>query len=97
MAQFAVIDSLRQKIERLIQENVSLRKECTEGAKAQEKLRSDNRELTVKLTQAAKRIEMLELSTSLTKSDPDETKRAKARINQLMREIDRCIALINVE
>lgn len=53
-----------------------------------------NRELTNKLAEAERRISMLELSEGLAGNAANK-KQAKARVNRLMREIDRCIALLN--
>lgn len=58
------------------------------------KLKDENLRLKNGIDTLEKRINVLELGESLSGSVAD-TKQAKARINRLMREIDRCIALIN--
>ena len=59
-----------------------------------DKLQAQNRELTNRLAEAERRISSLELSEGLAGNSADR-KQAKARVNRLMREIDRCIALLN--
>lgn len=90
----AVIKSLAEKVERLIEDNRLVHGERKELAAANEKLIKDNRDLKQSVAALEKRIKVLELGGGLTGGSAD-TKQAKARINHLMREIDRCIALMN--
>ena len=94
MAKEAVIDALADKGGRLIDENDRLVSANRELASRREKLMSENRELKETVVALEKRIGMLELGNGLSGGGADR-KRAIARINRLMREIDRCIALMN--
>ena len=94
MARHAVIDSLGEKIARLMEDNERLRGELDRTAQQRDKLKTENRELKESIAALEKRLGVLELGSSLSGGGVD-TKRARARINRLMREIDRCIALMN--
>lgn len=93
MAKNAVIESLGEKVGRLIKENEKLVSENESLSSQKERLAADNRELRRTVASLEKRIGVLELEGGLVGGV--DTKRAQARINRLMREIDRCIALVN--
>ena len=94
MAGSEVILSVKEKIERLIADNQRLRRECDDALRRNGKLRADNRKLKLQAAEMEKRISLLELRAAITGSETDK-KRAVARVNRLMREIDKCIALVN--
>ena len=94
MAKNAVIEALAEKVGRLIEENERLVKENAVLSEKRDRLTVENRELKEKIAGLEKRIGVLELGNGLIGSSVDR-KRAQVRINQLMREIDRCIALMN--
>lgn len=94
MAGNAVIDSLGEKIERLMAEHDKALAENGELLRQKAKLAEENKQLKQTVASLQRRIGVLELGSSLTGTAAD-TKRARARINQLVREIDRCIALMN--
>lgn len=93
MADNGVINSLEAKIKLIIKENEKLASENLNLVAQIESLSSANRELRQNAAALQKRIGVLELERGLV--GQGETKRAQARINRLMREIDKCIALIN--
>lgn len=94
MAKKDVIASLGAKIDRLIADNQRLYAENEALMQRRERLASDNRELKQTVVTLEKRIGILELGKGIVGEGVD-TKKAQMRINRLMREIDRCIALIN--
>lgn len=94
MAKNAVIEALAEKVGRLIEENDRLVKENAMLSDKRGRLAAENRELKETIVALEKRIGVLELGNGLVGSSVDR-KRAQARINKLMREIDRCIALMN--
>lgn len=93
MAKNDVIESLVQKVGQLISENERLVAENEALSQRRERLTAENRELKQTMTTLEKRIGVLELGAGFTGGG--DTKQAQARINRLMREIDRCIALMN--
>jgi FtsZ-binding cell division protein ZapB len=90
----AIIKSLADKVELLMKESGRLRRERDETALRGEKLGAENRKLKQTVAALEKRIKVLELGGSFAGGDGDK-KQAKARINRLVREIDRCIAMMN--
>lgn len=96
MAKHQVIDSLAEKVGRVIEENTRLKKECAALGAEKEALRAENRRLQESVGQLKHKISLMELSKGMGGNLSEESKkRARAQINQLMREIDRCIALVN--
>ena len=97
MAKQQVVQSLAEKVARVIEENNRLEQQQAEMTANLQKLRVENRTLKEKLDEVQKKLSLLELGEGLASKDADSAsrKRARAQINRLMREIDRCIALMN--
>lgn len=96
MAESPIIETIREKIERIMAENRRLRQETRDLTRQRDKFKAGNRELTTRIAELEKRISVLELSRGIA-GGSDDAKLAKARVNRLMREVDRCIALLNRE
>lgn len=88
-----IIENIRRKVERLMDDNrnmsASYRKACTQ----RDKFKEENRQLKERMADMQRRINALELAESFQGGGSDK-KIAKAHINRLMREVDRCIALL---
>lgn len=97
MAKQQVVKSLAEKIARVIEENNRLEQQQAEMSADLQKLRVENRALKERLDELQKRLSLQELGEGLASKDTDSAsrKRARAQVNRLMREIDRCIALMN--
>jgi regulator of replication initiation timing len=95
----ALIESIAKGAERLIGENRRLRAEVERANASREKLREENRRLTLENAALERRIVIRELAEGFSGETPSGhgTKIARARVNRLMREVDRCIALLNKE
>ena len=94
MSKTAVIDAIRTKIDRLVADNRRLRGDYAKVIEQRDKAKVDNRELTEQIARLEKRVKVLELRESMAGGSED-TKAARARVNRLMREVDKCIALLN--
>ncbi len=94
MSKTAVIDTIKAKIERLVADNRRLRGDYAKVVGQRDKAKAENRELAEQVARLEKRIKVLELRESMAGSSED-TKAARARVNRLMREVDKCIALLN--
>jgi hypothetical protein len=97
MAKADIIGSIEKKVARLIADNRRLREERDRLSIANERLRDQARELTERLVEAERTTTILQLREGFMGETVDKTstKAARARLNRLMREIDRCIALLN--
>lgn len=96
MAKQQVVNSLAEKVGRVIEDNTRLRKECAELVAERDKFRGENRQLREKINELQRKLSLLELGEGFGGTqDEAAKKRARAQINRLMREIDRCIALVN--
>ncbi len=89
-----IVVELQKKINRLIDRHVGLKQEVFRLNEEKERIVSELNESTTSYRELEKKFENLKLSGDiLTKSgEPGE---AKKRINQIVREIDKCIALLN--
>ena len=94
MNRSSVVESIKEKVEKLISENIRLRDKCAEVAEREVKLKESNRLLQEDISTLQKKIGILELREGFAGSSEDR-RLAKARVNRLMREIDRCIAMMN--
>lgn len=90
----AKIKSLENLVNKLISDHLVVQKENAqlkanlEQSRAQEQSKSDE------LHNLEIQLERLRLARGLA-GDPEEAKAAKAKLGSLMREIDRCIAMLN--
>ncbi|MCC8020305.1 MAG: hypothetical protein LIO85_11125 [Rikenellaceae bacterium] len=93
MAGSDIVKSVIAKAERLMDQNRCLRAEAGQLSGQRDKLRAENRRLTERVAELEKRIDVLELREGFASGG--NTKQARARVNRLMREVDKCIALLN--
>ncbi len=99
-----LIESIAKGAERLIGENRKLRGEVERLEAARERLREENRRLTAENAGLERRLAVKELAAGMAggagtgrtpELDRHGAKIARARMNRLMREVDKCIALLN--
>ncbi|MCC8036180.1 MAG: hypothetical protein LIO77_09670 [Rikenellaceae bacterium] len=93
MAGSDIVRSVADKVERLMGENRRLRAEASRLGARNDKLKGENRELAERIVHLEQRLNILELKEGLASGG--NTKAAMARVNRLMREVDKCIALLN--
>ncbi|MFT3739527.1 MAG: hypothetical protein QM786_12275 [Breznakibacter sp.] len=89
-----LVASLEQKIDLLISHYQRLKAEMAALTDEKQKLAGQLQEATAKLSDLQVRYDNLKLAKTieLTQTDAHE---AKLKINQMVREIDKCIALLN--
>ena len=94
MSKATVIEAIKEKVNRLVADNRRLRDEFEKVTQQRDRLKTENRDLAQQIDRLEQRIKVLELRESLT-GDSKDAKIARARVNRLMREVDKCIALLN--
>ena len=94
MTNKSVIIHLEEQIKKLISEHSKLVDLCNDLSQERQNLKIENRALQEKINLSNKELSQLRLTNSLMGDSKDKDK-ARAQINQLMREIDKCIALVS--
>lgn len=96
MSQKEIVKRLHDEVERLIADHERIAKECRELVKQRDKLLGEKHRLEERLREQDTRIKSLEL-VGVMRGDDGDVERARARVNSLLREVDRCIAAIKNE
>ena len=93
MAEKGVIMNIAAQVDRLIGSHSALAKACSELTAERDSLRDENRMLKLQIRELQQQLSRMQLSDGLSGGGADK-ERARARINRLLREVDRCIALL---
>ena len=96
MSQKEIVKRLHDEVERLIADHERIAKECRELVKQRDKLLGEKHRLEERLREQDTRIKSLEL-VGVMRGDDGNMERARARVNSLLREVDKCIAAIKNE
>ncbi|MFI3324209.1 MAG: hypothetical protein SNI45_02000 [Rikenellaceae bacterium] len=94
MADKGIIKELEAQVSVLVADHQRLSRLTAELEAQREKLLVERRELQQQVAELSSELSSLRLSEALSGNGADRDK-ARARVNQLMREVDRCIALLN--
>ena len=82
------IEGLKEKLNTKIQENNKLNEEILSAGEEITELKS-------KISELNENIKMLKLASQIDGNEVGSTKDVKLMINEMVREIDKCIALLN--
>ena len=82
------IEGLKEKLNTKIQENNKLNEDILSAGE-------EITELKTKISELNENIKMLKLASQIDGNEVGSTKDVKLMINEMVREIDKCIALIN--
>ncbi|MBQ5709976.1 MAG: hypothetical protein IIV76_01015 [Alistipes sp.] len=96
MAEKDIVKLLRAEVERLIADHERVSRQCRDLTKERDNLLGQKHRLEERVREQDTRIKSLELAEVMRGGDGN-VERAKARVNNLLREVDRCIALIKRE
>ena len=88
------IAAIRTYVRKLIDENNQLRSQSSQHAEELGQLRDRVSSLEAQLAKQSEKEQVLRMAQSLGGEAADNSA-AKRRINELVREIDKCIALLN--
>lgn len=90
MAKKDIIKQLREQVENLIASHERCAAECRELIAERDRLVADKRGLEEHVRELEERVKSLELSGVMSGAGGN-VERARQRVNNLLREIDRCI------
>ena len=90
-----LLDEFKVKLDKLISLNIRLKNEKLVLVEEQFQLKEQIRLLALKNSELVKKEEDLKFAKSLLGA-VDDSHEAKIKINRLVREIDKCIALLNM-
>ncbi len=93
MADKSVIANIETRVGRLIEDHRRLQGLCAELSRQCETLRVEKRALEEQLRRLDSEVARMQLTDGLAGGSRNRDK-ARARVNRLMREVDKCIALL---
>lgn len=93
MAEKSVIASLRAHIGQLIADHRRMSGLCEELGRQSAALKAENRALQERIRELERELSRMQLTAGLA-GDGRDREKARARVNRLMREVDKCIALL---
>ncbi len=94
MAEKSIIKELESQIAVLLSDHKRLKGMVAELTEQSDKLTAERRTLTEQVAELNAELTTLRLGRALSGNKADKDK-SRARVNNLMREVDKCIALLN--
>ena len=94
MARKEIVIQLQRQVERLIADHERVSAECRELVAERDMLLRDKRRLEERCRELDARIKSVELGEALSGVSGGNVEKARALINALLREVDRCIAAV---
>ena len=90
-----LVENIEKKVSKLIQLYQSVQKEKEEILTENNKLELDlsDKEKTIKRLE--EKIKLLRITKSVSTQDDERNKESRQKINEYVREIDKCVALLN--
>ncbi len=92
--ELVLLNNLKINVKQIFNEFASLEEEKAALLKSVQNLKGEIELLEKEKSELSQKIEQLRLATHIL-SGVDENREAKQKINKLIREIDKCIALLN--
>ena len=96
MACKSIITHIQAQAERVIAQHEKLEADYAQVCKERDDLRAEVREQQEQLRELKAEVQRLRLAESLGGNATDKAK-SRARINLLLREVDKCIALVSAK
>ena len=94
MAEKSVITNIEARIRQLIDDHKRLSESCAELTAQRDNLKAENRTLQERIRELDGELSRMKLTEGLAGESRNREK-ARARVNRLMREVDKCITLLN--
>lgn len=90
-----VVENIEKKVLKIISLYRSSQSEKEEILLMNEKLKSDLNEKNNLIKSLEEKIKLLRITKSVSTQDDERNKESRQKINEYVREIDKCIALLN--
>ena len=90
-----VVENIEKKVLKIISLYRSSQSEKEEILLMNEKLKSDLNEKNNLIKSLEEKIKLLRITKSVSTQDDEKNKESRQKINEYVREIDKCIALLN--
>ena len=90
-----LVENIEKKVSKLIQLYQSVQKEKEEIQTENNKLESDLFDKDETIKKLEEKIKLLRITKSVSAQDNERNKESRQKINEYVREIDKCIALLN--
>ena len=91
----SLVENIEKKVSKLIQLYQSAQKEKEEILTENNKLESDLSDKDKTIKRLEEKIKLLRITKSVSTQDDERNKESRQKINEYVREIDKCIALLN--
>ena len=90
----AVLNSIKEKVYLLMSNNSSLKEQNIQLEKKVSELKNTLEQRNTEIENFNEKVKMLKMAKSLS-GDSEKNTEMKLKINELVREIDKCISLLN--
>ena len=90
-----LVENIEKKVSKLIKLYQSVQKEKEEILTENNKLESDLSDKDETINRLEEKIKLLRITKSVSTQDDERNKESRQKINEYVREIDKCIALLN--
>jgi len=90
-----LVENIEKKVNKLIQLYQSAQKEKEETLTENNQLISDLSDKDKTINSLEEKIKLLRITKSVSTQDNEKNKESRQKINEYVREIDKCIALLN--
>jgi len=89
------IDSIIKKINKLMDQYINLEEKHLKVLNEQKALKSKVKEQNEQIIDLSNKLKDIKLSNQIKNSDDEANAALKARINEFVKEIDKCMAMLN--
>ena len=90
-----LVENIEKKVSKLIKLYQSVQKEKEEILTENNKLELDLSDKDETIKRLEEKIKLLRITKSVSTQDDERNKESRQKINEYVREIDKCIALLN--
>ena len=91
----SLVEDIERKVSKLIKLYQSVQKEKEDILTENNKLKSDLSDKDESIKNLEEKIKLLRITKSVSTQDDERNKESRQKINEYVREIDKCIALLN--